>query len=589
MSQPTFLDNRKPINGNNGNRHSKSASYSNDYNGVNNLSTVNANNSLPEPGYLVRPQTSNAIQPPLQYLQPPPQHQFQQLQQPQFTQFAQPYQAMNSYQKQQQLPYSLASKLSQLDSQNNNYNPNNNNNNNNNNPSHMLAPNFVFPPQKLPSLSNNSSINNNLLPFNSSNNPQSNFQRPAPAPPLGNYNTSATAAAITNSPSNAIRKLDLNGGVPGNGKHANKKRGGDNNNSNGNEIKPDLGGSAKSGSSTGTPVPSFVNEEDNSRNNNNNNNNNGLALLSTTKHRATASINSNIPYSAASSPAFSHTARQHSSSSRPVLRVKIPEDSDSTMPPKKEDGESNKLSGLSGLARDGDTEMSKLSPSASHNNTNNINNTNKNTDNSSSNNVSNSGSKSTPASATMPSSSFQFSLPNAVSSNGTSNTNSNGIPNNGNNINNKMQPSLTTSNLPPATGGLLSSSIRPFLFNTGNGEQTPVSGLPSKYMNEFFPSPSNYYGEWSVGGASTGETPVRTTAGITLPLPSSLNGGSSGSSNKTGGSGGGLGDTSLGKHSLNNPNGSIKDELPSPIVMPSGGLPFGHLSKEKELKKKDLK
>lgn len=64
------------------------------------------------------------------------------------------------------------------------------------------------------------------------------------------------------------------------------------------------------------------------------------------------------------------------------------------------------------------------------------------------------------------------------------------------------------------TSGLVSLSIRPLLFNTGNGEQTPVSGFPmgrmadTKYMNEFFPLPLNYYGEWNLNSA--GNTPVRT-------------------------------------------------------------------------------
>lgn len=41
----------------------------------------------------------------------------------------------------------------------------------------------------------------------------------------------------------------------------------------------------------------------------------------------------------------------------------------------------------------------------------------------------------------------------------------------------------------------------PFHQQLANGEQTPMSGLPSRYMNDIFPSPSNFYPsqEWPTG------------------------------------------------------------------------------------------
>lgn len=41
----------------------------------------------------------------------------------------------------------------------------------------------------------------------------------------------------------------------------------------------------------------------------------------------------------------------------------------------------------------------------------------------------------------------------------------------------------------------------PFHQQLANGEQTPISGLPSRYMNDIFPSPSNFYPsqEWPTG------------------------------------------------------------------------------------------
>lgn len=41
----------------------------------------------------------------------------------------------------------------------------------------------------------------------------------------------------------------------------------------------------------------------------------------------------------------------------------------------------------------------------------------------------------------------------------------------------------------------------PFSQTAANGEQTPMSGLPSRYMNDIFPSPSNFYAsqEWPTG------------------------------------------------------------------------------------------
>lgn len=79
---------------------------------------------------------------------------------------------------------------------------------------------------------------------------------------------------------------------------------------------------------------------------------------------------------------------------------------------------------------------------------------------------------------------------------------------------------------------------RPPLVN--NGEQTPLSAaIPSKYVNDLLPSPSNFYGsEWNIH-FGTGQTPTSATAGAAASSSSSghanvgmgisLNGGASSS------------------------------------------------------------
>ncbi|GMM36436.1 Smp1 protein [Saccharomycopsis crataegensis] len=405
--------------------------------------------------------------------------------------------SVNSYHK---IPF-VSSKLSQYeDSQGNSFNGtnnimNNNNNNNNNNtnaPIHkpIFSSNFVFPPnQKLPPI-------NTVPPSTSSTNP---------LPFNSNINDNSKPSSIGSSVNNL-------------------------------RSSPIISTAKSIDNSTGTPG---VKEED-------------KESLSYKQHQSTVSVNSNIPYSAASSPAFTHTPRQISNSSRPVLRVRIPEENDS-FKPKKENSEVGGLAGSNESA--GVTSAGIKFPPSSRDkdspNTTSLNGSDNN--------------KSTPVSASLPSALFQFTIPGSI----TKDKSGEG----------KNPPRLTTNNL-PSTSGLLSSSIRPFLFSSGNGEQTPVSGLPmgtskfmnepaSKYMNEFFPSPSNYYGEWNESGSS-GNTPIR-TIGITLPPPPSNTKSSS--------------DSSLSKHSLNNPNGSIRDELPSPVFNNSNGA-FRRL-KDPEYKKRE--
>lgn len=353
--------------------------------------------------------------------------------------------------------------------------------------------------------------------------------------------------------------------------------------------------------------------------------------------------NSTATFSSIASP--SYTNRSTPSSARPVLKVQIPVDKDAKKP-----------------------DMSSSNSISTHNNTSNITNT--------------VGAKlpileeystgeKIPISATLPSALF---LPLGSSS------------------------SKDNSNKQPPTAGLMSSTIRPLLFggnnstsslnnsnnsnsnnnNINGGEQTPVSGFPlmsarfgdgSRYMNEFFPSPLNYYGEWNVPNANTGgngvgtgastssasnavsgnsglsggdsETPVKLVSGVPLGTSSSMtnaehfgvnkdsvlssslstasgnnaaivkkeDGPSTASSTTVfsgpmgtigggvvhNGSGGvassatngpslntlhnnGSSSSDLLKHSLNNPNGLVKDELPSPIGFPLG-LPFGKLKR----------
>ncbi|CUM66017.1 uncharacterized protein PRCAT00003671001 [Priceomyces carsonii] len=64
----------------------------------------------------------------------------------------------------------------------------------------------------------------------------------------------------------------------------------------------------------------------------------------------------------------------------------------------------------------------------------------------------------------------------------------------------------TASQANTAPNKAKSSAIMSNQFN--NGEQTPLSGLPSRYVNDIFPSPSNFYApqEWS--NAATGMTPI---------------------------------------------------------------------------------
>ena len=86
---------------------------------------------------------------------------------------------------------------------------------------------------------------------------------------------------------------------------------------------------------------------------------------------------------------------------------------------------------------------------------------------------------------------------------------------------------------------LHSAVLRSSIFN--NGEKTPLSGYPSKFMNDAFLSPGNFYLDWNFG-----TTPITTNFGISLPSlsatgnaptsfknPTIQNTGVSNSSNKT--------------------------------------------------------
>ncbi|WPK24655.1 hypothetical protein PUMCH_001935 [Australozyma saopauloensis] len=89
---------------------------------------------------------------------------------------------------------------------------------------------------------------------------------------------------------------------------------------------------------------------------------------------------------------------------------------------------------------------------------------------------------------------------------------------------NTINPSSTSSTIPlsssrPQTSDAPTTAntsnleteapkLKPPLQQATNGEQTPISGLPSRYMNDIFPSPSNFYAsqEWP-----TGMTPFSTS------------------------------------------------------------------------------
>ncbi|CDK24773.1 unnamed protein product [Kuraishia capsulata CBS 1993] len=103
---------------------------------------------------------------------------------------------------------------------------------------------------------------------------------------------------------------------------------------------------------------------------------------------------------------------------------------------------------------------------------------------------------------------------------------------------------------------------RPFLSGANPGEQTPVSALPSKYVNDLFPSPNNFYSnEWNIP-FGTGTTPLPTSAPHLLPMP---NGGTSATpSTQPGGA----------NHLIFNRSGSTggnySEMLPSPLQMMMG-------------------
>lgn len=79
---------------------------------------------------------------------------------------------------------------------------------------------------------------------------------------------------------------------------------------------------------------------------------------------------------------------------------------------------------------------------------------------------------------------------------------------NNNNGNENSNPNQSGPN-PGAKQRLLLSGTQ--YTNNQGGEQSPVSGLPSRYINELFPSPSNFYvpQDWSSTG--TGMTPIHSS------------------------------------------------------------------------------
>lgn len=157
---------------------------------------------------------------------------------------------------------------------------------------------------------------------------------------------------------------------------------------------------------------------------------------------------------------------------------------------------------------------------------------------------------SSPASATAPSlpvngpmSSFFSSMPqhsptNAYAPNNVLNNSNPNANNNANNSNNSVLPTpvlnqvfyqqyishQNNENETPNPNGSTSQAgnnkFKPLHFNNNNNngnsnqfqmkdDQTPVSGLPSRYVNDMFPSPSNFYApqEWP-----TGMTPIHSNA-----------------------------------------------------------------------------
>lgn len=116
---------------------------------------------------------------------------------------------------------------------------------------------------------------------------------------------------------------------------------------------------------------------------------------------------------------------------------------------------------------------------------------------------------------------------------------------------------------PPSPSSYLTSSVgggpgnpfsRPPLISNGNGEQTPLSAaVPSRYINDLLPSPSNFYGgDWALFGGS-GPTSANTGNTTTAGPSSSVNTTSGGSN-------------AVGSYlSQRNTHLGLADMLPSPL------------------------
>lgn len=106
-------------------------------------------------------------------------------------------------------------------------------------------------------------------------------------------------------------------------------------------------------------------------------------------------------------------------------------------------------------------------------------------------------------------------------------------------------PTGTPGNPNGSHGG---NKFRPPTFN---GEQTPISGLPSRYVNDMFPSPSNFYAPQDWPNTTSGMTPIHNNLYFVGMLPSNY----------------------LGHRPQQNGNISVNkgDNLPSPLQFPGSG------------------
>ncbi|GMF63693.1 unnamed protein product [[Candida] boidinii] len=105
-----------------------------------------------------------------------------------------------------------------------------------------------------------------------------------------------------------------------------------------------------------------------------------------------------------------------------------------------------------------------------------------------------------------------FNNNNNKNNNSNNNNNNNSTNNNSTNNNNNNNSAINSNGKNMMNNPPLSAMTR---FNTFN-DQTPLTGLPSKYMGDMFPSPSFLHSnDWF----STGQTPIVSSNPYQLPLP----------------------------------------------------------------------